>query len=55
MRRQFQQFVEFQLHADLGTHSAHYAADRGPSQVQCFDGCRRACCCATTRALVGAR
>ena len=29
MQRQFQQFVEFQLHADLGTHSANCAADRG--------------------------
>ena len=29
MQRQFQQFVEFQLHADLGTHSANCAADSG--------------------------
>ena len=29
MQRQFQQFVKFQLHADLGTHSANCAADRG--------------------------
>ena len=43
----------FQLHADLGTHSAHCAADRGPSQVQFLAGCGSACCCAVTGALVG--
>ena len=46
-QRQFQQFVEFlllqfssstkwwtfQSHADLGTHSAHYTADRGDITV----------------------
>ena len=42
----------FQLHADLGTHSAH-CADRGLSQVQFLAGCGRACCCAMTGALVG--
>ena len=38
---------------DLGTHSAHCAADRGLSQVQFLAGCGRACCCAVTGALVG--
>ena len=41
------------MHADLGPHSAHCAADRGLSQVQFLAGCGRACCCAVTGALVG--
>ena len=44
MQRQFQQFVGFIVPSvqfldrmvDLGTHSAHCAADRGLSQVQFF-------------------
>ena len=39
MQRQFQQVVEFQLHADLGTYRAHCAADRGDLTVQFFGGC----------------
>ena len=40
----------FQLHADVGTHSAHCGADRGLSQVQFLAGCGRGCCCAMTGA-----